>query len=602
MSDDLIDVKSALEKAVAEDNTSDIMEYLQVLEKISMSLHMLATSNVARVVGKLRRHPGANIRALASSIVEKWKNVETAPVTTKAGLNEYLESTVPPELNHKSYDLSAPLSKDRFKLHHSGSASNGPVVYLTQRDLRISDNWALLHAQHLSITNKAPLIIVYCTTESLYMGSLRHSGYTLRCLKQMQATAASHYIPLLLLSLEKIITLCTNHHISTIITDFNPLREHRATLDALAASLPQVTIGVVDAHNIIPCWKLSDKCEFAAKTIRPKVHRLVETYLTPYLPVRSQQHFIEENIMQELLQESDDQWSDIVKSLNLNSSIAETSFPTTETEAYEALLDFLHHGIDNFSARRNDPTQDATSNLSPFLHFGLLSSQRILLTIQHMKSYKTPNALFGSSTTNNSTSKSSIYAFCEELVVRKELSDNFCYYNPHYDSISGAHAWAQGTISKHANDARPVVYSDTDLEAGNTKDDLWNAAQQQMVRDGKMHGFLRMYWAKKILEWTPSASHALQLAIYLNDKYSIDGTDPNGFVGCMWAIAGVHDRAWGPERPIFGTIRYMTYDGCKRKFDVSTYVSQQNDPSGYQDNNDIASSIKSTGKKRKRKC
>jgi len=158
--------------------------------------------------------------------------------------------------------------------------------------------------------------------------------------------------------------------------------------------------------------------------------------------------------------------------------------------------------------------------------------------------------------------------------VRRELSDNFCWYQPKYDSLEGqTYAWATGTLDDHRNDKRPYVYALEKLERAKTHDDLWNAAQLELVHGGKIHGFMRMYWAKKILEWTESPEQALEWAIFLNDKYSLDGRDPNGYVGCMWSIVGVHDQGWA-ERAIFGKIRYMNYDGCKRKFDIKRYEAR----------------------------
>ena len=167
----------------------------------------------------------------------------------------------------------------------------------------------------------------------------------------------------------------------------------------------------------------------------------------------------------------------------------------------------------------------------------------------------------------------SVDAFVEEAVIRRELSDNFCFYNQNYDNINGAPNWARESLLKHAVDVRTESYTAEDIEAGRTYDDLWNAAHMQMRHHGKMHGFLRMYWAKKILEWTVSPAEALRLAIYLNDRYSLDGRDPNGYVGCMWSICGVHDQGW-MERPIFGKVRYMNYAGCRRKFDVDAFVER----------------------------
>jgi deoxyribodipyrimidine photo-lyase len=196
--------------------------------------------------------------------------------------------------------------------------------------------------------------------------------------------------------------------------------------------------------------------------------------------------------------------------------------------------------------------------LSPYLHFGQLSAQRVALEVM--------NAAVG---------EASREAFLEELIVRRELSDNFCFYNKDYDAPQGFPAWAQKTLSLHGKDKREHVYTLRQLEEGRTHDDLWNAAQLAMVKRGTMHGYLRMYWAKKILEWTRSPGVAMKIAIHLNDKYELDGRDPNGYAGIAWSIGGVHDRPWG-ERRIFGMVRYMNYNGCKKKFNVRAYVEKVN--------------------------
>jgi len=194
------------------------------------------------------------------------------------------------------------------------------------------------------------------------------------------------------------------------------------------------------------------------------------------------------------------------------------------------------------------------------IHTGQISVSRC---ISEAKRYSAENAKAGGG----------VSAFIEEAVIRRELSDNFCFYNQKYDSLEGAADWAQRTLKDHSKDKREPLYTLPDFEHGRTYDDLWNAAQHQMVKTGKMHGFLRMYWAKKILEWSPTPENALEVAIYLNDKYSLDGRDPNGYVGCAWSICGVHDQGF-VERPIFGKIRFMNYAGCKRKFDVPAFVAK----------------------------
>ena len=191
-----------------------------------------------------------------------------------------------------------------------------------------------------------------------------------------------------------------------------------------------------------------------------------------------------------------------------------------------------------YDAQRNDPGAGALSNLSPYLHFGQLGGQRLALATLAAK----PRA------------RGAADALFEESVVRRELSDNYCHYEPNYDSLDGAAAWARETLEVHSGDPREFTYTRAQFEAAQTHDDLWNAAQKELTVLGKMHGFMRMYWAKKILEWSATPAEALATAIYLNDKYELDGRDPSGYVGCMWSIAGVHDMGW-TERKVFGKVR-----------------------------------------------
>ena len=215
---------------------------------------------------------------------------------------------------------------------------------------------------------------------------------------------------------------------------------------------------------------------------------------------------------------------------------------------------FIQKKLNRYNDQRNDPNEDGQSDLSPYLHFGQISAQYIALRVE-----------------KSSAPENDKVAFLEELIVRRELADNYCYYNPHYDSYEGFPDWAKQTLEEHTNDKREYLYSNEELENGKTHDEIWNTAQKEMVQKGKMHGYMRMYWAKKILEWTKTPKEAMEIAVYLNDKYELDGRDPNGYVGCAWSIGGVHDRAWF-ERPIFGKIRYMNANGLKRKFDVEQYL------------------------------
>jgi deoxyribodipyrimidine photo-lyase len=220
-----------------------------------------------------------------------------------------------------------------------------------------------------------------------------------------------------------------------------------------------------------------------------------------------------------------------------------------------ALTAFLEQGLAGYDSARNDPVRDGQSDLSPYLHFGQLAPQRVAWEVARRPESADRDA------------------FLEELVVRRELSDNFCHHNPDYDRYEGLPAWARRTLEDHLDDPREHLYDLEQFETAQTHDALWNAAQTEMRLRGKMPGYLRMYWAKKILEWTRDPGEALDVAITLNDRWQLDGRDPNGYVGCAWSIGGLHDRPW-TERPIFGKVRYMNLNGCKRKFRVDRYLDR----------------------------
>jgi len=252
-------------------------------------------------------------------------------------------------------------------------------------------------------------------------------------------------------------------------------------------------------------------------------------------------------------------WLKAEKSLEADAAVAPVeAFIPGEAAAREAMDNFIDHRLHYYANLRNDPTADGQSDLSPYLHFGQLGAQRLAYEVKK-KSGNTPAGA----------------DFLEELIVRRELSDNFCFYNDHYDSPEAFPNWARETLAARLADRREYLYPLEHFETAQTHDDLWNAAQNEMVKKGKMHGYLRMYWAKKILEWSSSPEEAMKTAIYLNDRYSLDGRDPNGYAGIAWSIGGVHDRAW-PERPIFGKIRYMSYKGSKSKFNIQKYIEKVN--------------------------
>ena len=222
--------------------------------------------------------------------------------------------------------------------------------------------------------------------------------------------------------------------------------------------------------------------------------------------------------------------------------------------ALRMLEDFLKHGLQSYSKDRNHPELSGTSRLSPYLHFGHIGPLTIARAVQAASAPAAEKS-----------------AFLEQLIVRRELSVNFVRYNSHYDSFESLEPWADRSFARHSGDLRPVLYREKQLEQAETHDPLWNAAQKQMVLTGWMHNYVRMYWAKKILEWSPSVATAYQRAVWLNDRYELDGRDPNGYAGIAWALVGKHDRPWF-ERPVFGQIRYMSYASTSKKFDCHQYI------------------------------
>jgi deoxyribodipyrimidine photo-lyase len=438
----------------------------------------------------------------------------------------------------------------RTTLLKEGNEGSGPVIYWMSRDQRVHDNYALLYARELSVQKNRPLGVVFNLVPDFLEATIRQYGFMLKGLKKLEKELNNYNIPFFLLLGEpgkNIPGFVKKNDISILISDFDPLRIKRNWKRQVAKEI-NIPFYKVDAHNVIPYRLVSDKQEFAAYTIRPKIHKHLPEFLVEFSELKRMKTY--ENFSVNSID-----WVTAEKSLNVNREVKEVNWIVPgEEAAIESLKYFLENKFDNYAENRNDPNIDAQSNLSPYLHFGQISAQRIALEVKS----------FGG---NPDSEK----AFLEELIVRRELSDNYCFYNYNYDSFNGFPDWAKQTLLIHKEDKREFIYTKDEFESAGTHDDLWNAAQNELLNTGKMHGYMRMYWAKKILEWTNTPQYALNIAIYLNDKYELDGRDPNGYAGCAWSIGGVHDRPW-PERETFGKIRYMNRNGAKRKFDIDAYV------------------------------
>ena len=446
------------------------------------------------------------------------------------------------------------VDKTRIRALNNRPSQEGPVIYWMQRDQRVNDNWALIYAQERAIGMKQPLAVVFCLVPEFLDATIRQYQYMIEGLKAVEKKLCNLSIPFYVLKGEpdEVLPLFLKEvKAGSIVTDFNPLNLP-LTWKAKVGRKLTIPFLEADAHNIIPCWIASGKREFSARTFRLKISKILKDYLVVYPSLLK--HPFQWSFPETMLS-----WREMLKSLKVDHSVKMgMGMIPGEKAALLALDDFLHHRAGDYHNNRNFPEKEGQSGLSPYLHFGQISAQRIGLELM-----------------NSKVAAESKNAFLEELIVRKELADNYCYYNPHYDRFEGFPAWAQKTLNEHRGDPRAYCYTEDQFEHAETHDDLWNAAQKEMVITGKMHGFMRMYWAKKILEWTASPEEAQAVAIWLNDKYELDGRDPNGYSGIAWSVGGMHDRPWG-RRPVFGLIRYMNYNGCLRKFDVKAYLGRIN--------------------------
>jgi deoxyribodipyrimidine photo-lyase len=416
--------------------------------------------------------------------------------------------------------------------------SGGPVIYIMSRELRVHQNWGLQFAKDKADELKSELYVVFEVLKKYQAQPDRNFAHVVSGLQSVARSLYDLNIHFKVLTqdteenLEKFLHTTRPSH---VYVDFSPLKGPRARVTSLK-TFP-IQLHEVDSHNIVPCRYVSIKQEYSAHTFRLKYAKVLDDFLTPF--PKANKHL----------------YNTAVKLW--------TTFPKVEVVhadeqvAKELLAAFLERGLETYAQDRNDPVKDGTSKLSLYLHFGMLSSQYVL-----------------SQVVKTHASSASKAAFSEQLTIRKELSDNYCFYNQKYDSYQGFPDWGIKTLTKHLSDKRDFIYNLEEFETGATHDSLWNACQHELVRRGRLHGYLRMYWAKKILEWTRDFKDSHAIAVLLNDKYQLDGRDPNGYVGISWSLGGLHDRPWF-EKPIFGLVRTMTRSGAEKKFDVEQYIKTQ---------------------------
>lgn len=424
------------------------------------------------------------------------------------------------------------------------------VLYWCRWNRRVESNHALLYAAAMANRMKLPLVCLERLSCAYPTACDRFHTFVLEGVPEMQARVRK-------LGAGYIFQL--PRHKTTSDANLRAVIAAAATVvtdDCLRATPHlDVQLHAVDSSCIVPMSRIPER-SYAAYSIRPKIRRLLPDYLRPVPPVALQVP-CRENFEDLHTDVDKGNLAHLVASCEIDHTIGpSTTFRGGRKAAEKGLRRFLEHRLRRYARDKNEPSAHATSDLSPYLHYGHISALEVALAVRdHAAEHK-------------------VIAdeFLEELIVRRELAINFRRYAEHHDTLSALPVWARQTIAAHRKDSRDPQYTREQFEAAATHDDLWNATQKELRLRGKIHGYYRMFWGKKIVEWASSAAEALATMLYLHDRYALDGDDPNTYTNILWCF-GLHDRPW-PERPIYGTIRSMVRSGMERKTDVGAYVRE----------------------------
>ena len=456
--------------------------------------------------------------------------------------------------------MITPIEPERVRFLNDATVRTGDyVLYWMQASHRTEDNPALRYAVERADMAHLPVMVYFGLWQTYPEANLRHFRFMLEGLSEVARSLESIGVTFVLRVEppdEGVLVLAKDAAI--VVVDHGYLRQQQAWYRAVAKRCP-CTLVQVEGNVVVPVEVASQKEEYSAATFRRKVTYQADRFLHPVGTV-SPERSSPATDLPTLAGETPDT---VLAELTIDRSVpASVMYTGGTSEANRRFMKFLDSRLEGYADNRNDPGGEGGSGMSPYLHFGQVSPVKLALLAQEQGGEGTP-------------------AFLEQLIVRRELAVNFVRYNDHYDTFPSLPAWAQKTLVLHRGDPREYGYSPSELEQAATHDPYWNAAMQEMTGTGIMQGYMRMYWGKKVLEWSNTPEDAYAAALYLNNKYGIDGRDPNGYAGVAWCF-GKHDRPWG-ERPIFGMVRYMNAKGLTRKFDMDRYletVGQESKGSG----------------------
>lgn len=427
------------------------------------------------------------------------------------------------------------------------------VLYWMQASQRVECNHALEYAVGEANGRNLPVVVAFGLTDRFPEANLRHYVFMLEGLEEVREGLQRRGIRFVLQHRSpELAATALAEDAALVVTDRGYLRIQRQWRRHVAANAPCAVVQV-ESDVVVPAETASPKEEYTAGTLRPKLQRILKGYLIPLheRPVRK------DSLALRLDVDAVKDAAALVRTMPIDRSVPPSAAFRGGTSRANALLeDFIAAKLRHYADRRSDPGLDYSSHLSPYLHFGQISPLAVALRVWGEKS--APAA--------------AREAFLEELIVRRELGVNFALYNERYDEYGSLPGWAKKTLADHAKDRRDALYDEGQWERAETHDGYWNAAQREMVLTGKMHNYMRMYWGKKILEWSRTPQEAFRTALRLNNRYELDGRDPNSYAGVAWCF-GKHDRAW-PERRVFGKIRYMNEAGLRRKFDMPAYLEK----------------------------